>query len=151
VSERIASAERFLHTTSGRKTSRRDRHKVTFVIIDPLDAMGGRVGNAMTAPMIEWTLEILEWVRAQLFENWPEAQLRGSAPDLDPEPYRIRFRDKGKVFWLTLLPPAICNTAVSDVTSLLESEDWIRLMQDTGQVSVGVQEHTKNAPALILS
>ena len=27
----------------------------------------------MTAPMIEWTLEVLEWVRAQVWENWPEA------------------------------------------------------------------------------
>ncbi len=142
--------ERSLHRAGGRKASRCDLHKVTLVIINPLDAMGGRVGKAMTAPMIEWTLEILEWVRGQLFENWPEAQLRGSAPDLDPEPYRIRFRDKGRELWLTLLPPAICNTAVADVTSLLESEDWIRLMQETGQVSVGVQEHTKNTPALVL-
>ncbi len=107
----------------------------------------------MTPQMIEWTLEILEWVRGQLFENWPEAQLRGSAPGVFPEPYRIRFREREKMseYWLTLLPPAICNTTVGDVTALLEAEDWIQLMRDTGQISVGVRAPTEDTPALILS
>jgi hypothetical protein len=50
-----------------------------------------------------------------------------------------------------LLPPAICNTTVGDVTALLEAEDWIQLMRDTGQISVGVRAPTEDTPALILS
>ena len=91
----------------------------------------------MTAPMIEWTLELLEWLRDQLFESWPEAKMRASAPELAPEGYKIRFRDQGRQFWLILSPDAIWNTSVGDVRSALESEGWIPLLRERGTLSVG--------------
>lgn len=94
----------------------------------------------MTAPMIEWTLEILDWIRPQLWNRWPEAKMRGSAPDPDPEGYRIRFRDRGRQFWLILSPEVIGSFAVSDVQSLLEAGDWIRLLRKAGGLRVGVHE-----------
>ena len=102
----------------------------------------------MTAPMIEWTLEMLEWVKAQLFVGWPEAKMRGSAPELGPDGYRIRFRDQGRQFWLVLSPDAIGNTSVGDVRKTLEEENWIRLLKDTGSISVGVREETPTRPVL---
>ena len=102
----------------------------------------------MTAPMIEWTLEVLDWIRTQLWEKWPEAQLRGSAPDIHPVPYRIRFREDGIEYWLNLEPQAMRNAAVADVRSLLEDADWIRLLKETGCVSVGVHEQELSKPVL---
>ena len=104
----------------------------------------------MTAPMIEWTLEVLEWIRGQLPDKWPEVQLRGSAPDaLSPDGYRIRFRHDGRQFWLVLSAPAIENAAVHDVASLLEAQDWIGLMRDFGAISVGVCEDSENRLVLV--
>ena len=102
----------------------------------------------MTAPMIEWTLEVVEWVKAQLFVGWPEAKMRASAPELAPEGYRIRFRDGGRQYWLILSPDAIWNTSVGDVRSILEEEDWIRLIQNTGSISVGIGVGTPSRPVL---
>ncbi len=102
----------------------------------------------MTAPMIEWTLEVLDWIRTQVWEKWPEAQLRGSAPDIHPVPYRIRFRDDGVEYWLTLQPQTMCNAAVADVRSLLEEEDWISLLKTRGCVSVGVEGNDRTRPVL---
>jgi hypothetical protein len=98
--------------------------------------------------MIEWTLEILDWIRTQLWEQWPEAQLRGSAPDIHPVPYRIRFRENGIEYWLNLEPQAMRSTAVADVRSLLEKEHWIKLLKETGCVSVGVHKHELSRPVL---
>ncbi|MFC1574451.1 hypothetical protein ACFL5A_04130 [Gemmatimonadota bacterium] len=103
----------------------------------------------MTAPMIEWTLEVLEWVRAQVWENWPEAKIRGSAPELCPEGYKIRFRDQGKQFWLVLSPQAIWGASVSDVTSLLESRSWIETLREAGKISVNLHEQTPGMPVLL--
>jgi len=102
----------------------------------------------MTAPMIVWTLEVVEWVKAQLFTGWPEAKMRASAPELSPDGYRIRFRHEGRQVWLTLSPDAIEQTSVGDVRTILENEDWIRLLQDTGSLSVGVEAGTPSRPVL---
>ena len=103
----------------------------------------------MTASMIVWTLELLEWVKEQLVERWPEVKLRGSAPDINPDPYRIRFRENGKQYWLVLSPNAIRNTGVAEVASLLETADWIPTMQKTGGIFVDVHEPTGTEPALM--
>jgi len=103
----------------------------------------------MTASMIVWTLELLDWVRGQLVSHWPEVKLRGSAPDITPDPYRIRFRENGKQYWLVLSPDAIRNTGISDVTSLLEANDWISTIKKTGGISVDVREPTETRPVLI--
>ena len=103
----------------------------------------------MNAGMIEWTLQILEWIRGQLPERWPEVQLRGSATDeLSPDGYRIRFRADGMQYWLYLSAPAIENAAVGDVEALLEAQDWIRLMRDSGAISVGISEGPGQTPVL---
>ena len=103
----------------------------------------------MTASMILWTLELLDWIREQLLEDWPGVKLRGGAPDIAPDPYRIRFREGGKQYWLVLSPDAIRNTGVSEVASLLESADWISTLQKTGGISVDVREPTGTQPVLI--
>jgi hypothetical protein len=103
----------------------------------------------MTASMILWTLEFLDWIRDQLVEGWPGVKLRGGAPDITPDPYRIRFRKDGKQYWLVLSPEAITNTGVSDVASLLESSDWIPTLQRTGGISVHVHEPMGTKPLLI--
>jgi hypothetical protein len=103
----------------------------------------------MTASMILWTLELLDWARVQLVESWPKAKLRGGAPDIAPEPYRIRFREDGKQYWLVLSPDTIRNTGVSEVASLLESTDWIQTIKKTGGISVDVNEPTGTQPVLI--
>jgi len=103
----------------------------------------------MTASMILWTLELLDWVKEQLVEGWPEVKLRGSAPDITPDPYRIRFREKGKQYWLVLSPDAIRNTRVAEVISLLETADWIPNMQKTGGITVDVHEPTGTRPVLM--
>ena len=102
----------------------------------------------MTAPMIEWTLEVLEWVRAQLFEQWPEARMRASAPELNPEGYTVRFRDQGRQFWLVLTPEAISKTSVADERTLLEAQDWIQKMRSAGTLSVGVADESAPQPIL---
>ena len=66
----------------------------------------------MTPSMIVWTLDLLDWVREQLGELWPEARLRGGETDIDPEPYRIRLRDAGKQYWLFFSPDAIRGASV---------------------------------------
>ena len=103
----------------------------------------------MTASMILWTLDLLDWVREQLVEGWPEAKLRGSAPDITPDPYGIRFRESGKQYWLVLSPDAIRNTGVSEVTALLETMDWIPTIKETGGISVDVRGPTGRQPVLI--
>ena len=102
----------------------------------------------MTAPMIEWTLEILDWIRPQLWERWPEAKMRGSAPELGDEGYKIRFRDQGRQFWLILCPDLIQKTAVSDVQSVLEEEGWIELLREKGAISVCIQDRSRGRPIL---
>ena len=103
----------------------------------------------MTASMIVWTLELLDWVHQQLRDRWPHARLRGSAPDISPDPYRIRFRDNGKQYWLVLSPAAIQNTGVAEVASLLEATDWICTIKEKGGVFVDVREPTDTQPVLI--
>jgi hypothetical protein len=105
-------------------------------------------GEGMTAPMIEWTLEVLDWIRPQLWKSWPEAEMRGSAPDLEMDGYRIRFRDGGRQFWLVFSPEVIQLSSVSEVQSLLEAADWIRLLRKSGGLSVGVHEDPRQGPSL---
>ncbi len=103
----------------------------------------------MTASTILWTLELLEWVRQELFERWPAARLRGSAPDITPEPYRIRFRADGAQYWLVMSPDAIQNAGMEEVTSLLEAEDWISILKVTGGISVDILGPGDPTPVLI--
>ena len=103
----------------------------------------------MTASMILWTLELLDWVHGQLISAWPGVKLRGSAPDITPDPYRIRFRKDGKQYWLVLSPDTIRNAAVADVASLLEATDWISTIQETGGISVDLDGITETRPVLI--
>ncbi len=103
----------------------------------------------MTASMIVWTLELLEWVKEQLIQQWPEAKLRGSASDIGRGPYRIRFRENGEQYWLVLSPDAIRNTGVVEVASLLETADWIPNMRKAGGIFVDVHKPTGTQPALI--
>jgi hypothetical protein len=104
----------------------------------------------MTAPMIEWTLELLAWIREQIFEHWPQVRLRGSAPDVDPTPYGIRFRDENTEYWLTLLPATMTGTGVDEVQFLLEGENWISLLKEWGSITVGTEVGSPTRPALIL-
>lgn len=104
----------------------------------------------MTAPMIEWTLELLDWMRAQLFETWPSVKMRGSAPELTEEGYRIRFRDQGRQFWLCFSPDAIQQISVEDVRCFLDSQDWIPLLQNTGTLAVDVASEDGPRPILNL-
>ena len=103
----------------------------------------------MTAAMILWTLEMLDWVREQMVLGWPGAKMRGSQPDIAPDPYRIRFRDDGKQYWLVLSPDAIRDTRVSDVASLLAGTDWIHTIQKTGGISVDVEDSKGTRPVLL--
>lgn len=103
----------------------------------------------MTASMILWTLELLEWVRQELFEHWPAARLRGSAPDIAPEPYRIRLRAGEAQYWLVLSPDAIQNVGMEAVTTLLKTEDWISILKVTGGISVDVLGPGDPTPVLI--
>ena len=103
----------------------------------------------MTASMILWTLEFLEWVRQELSESWPTAKLRGSAPDINPEPYRIRFRAEGAQYWLVLSPDAVQNVRMEAVASLLESTDWISTLKATGGISVDTLGCGDPTPVLI--
>ena len=112
------------------------------------DPETGEFWTGMTVQMIEWTLEILEWIRPQLWENWPEAKMRGSAPELDPEGYKIRFRDQGRQFWLILTSDVIQEAAVSDVQSALEAGNWIQVLRENGCLSVGVQKKRGGLPSL---
>jgi hypothetical protein len=102
----------------------------------------------MTAPMIEWTLEVLDWIRPQLWKSWPEAEMRGSAPDLELDAYKIRFRDRGRQFWLVFSPEVIQQSSVSEVQSLLEAADWIRLLRESGGLTVGIHEHPRQGPSV---
>jgi len=98
--------------------------------------------------MILWTLEILDWINDQLFHRWPEVKLRGSAPDVDPEPYRVRFRDDKWEYWLTFSPKTMSHTSVAAVRDLLEKEDWIGRLRTQGQLQVDVCEETGTRPVL---
>lgn len=100
--------------------------------------------------MIEWTLEVLEWIRGQLFEGWPGVKMRGSAPELTPEGYRVRFRDRGRQYWLNFSPDVMDNTSVDDVRALLEGRNWIPLLQDTGTLTVDVTPQDRTRPTLNL-
>ena len=102
----------------------------------------------MTAQAIEWTLEVLEWIRPQLWESWPEAKMRGSAPDFDPEGYKIRFRYQGRQFWLILSPDVIRESAVAEVKSALKAGNWIQLLRENGCLSVGVTKKRGGLPSL---
>ena len=102
----------------------------------------------MTAPMIEWTLEVLDWIRPQLWKNWPEARMRGSAPDLELDGYRIRFRDRGRQFWLIFSPEVIQQSSVSEVQSVMEAGEWLPLLRKSGGLSVGVHDHPRQGPSL---
>ena len=102
----------------------------------------------MTARMIEWTLEILQWIRPQIWESWPEARMRGSAPELGPDGYRIRFRDKGRQYWLILTSEVIQHAAVSEVQSALEAGGWLQLLQENGSLSVGLDGSGGAYPSL---
>jgi hypothetical protein len=103
----------------------------------------------MTPSMIMWTLDLLDWVRGQMADRWPEVRLRGGETDIDPEPYRIRFRDGRQQYWLVLSPDAIRRTGISQVTSLLEGSDWISTLQKTGGVSVGIHDAPEASPVLL--
>lgn len=103
----------------------------------------------MTPSMIFWTLDFLDWIREQLAEHWPEAKLRGGEMDIDPEPYRIRLRDRGKQYWMFLSPEAIRGAGLAEVTSLLDEADWIRTIQETGGLSVGLHDSSEKRPVLI--
>lgn len=98
--------------------------------------------------MIEWTLEVLEWIRTQLFECWPEVKMRGSAPELTPEGYRVRFRDQGRQYWLCFSPDAMDNASVDDVRALLMARNWIPLLQSTGTLAVDVTPEDRSRPVL---
>jgi hypothetical protein len=99
--------------------------------------------------MIMWTLDLLDWLRDQLADRWPEVRLRGGETDFDPEPYRIRLRENGKQYWLFFSPDAIRGTGVADVASLLERSDWISMIRNTGGISVTVSEPRKRDPILV--
>jgi hypothetical protein len=103
----------------------------------------------MTAQMIEWTLEVLEWIRPQLWESWPEAEMRGSYPELEPEGYKIRFRDQGRQFWLILSSDVIRKSAVSEVKSALEAGNWIEVLRQNGSLSVGLLKKRGGQPSLL--
>lgn len=103
----------------------------------------------MTPSMIVWTLDLLDWLRNQLAERWPGASLRGGETDVDPEPYRIRLRDNGNQYWLFFSPDAIRGAGVGDVTNLLEGEDWISTIKETGGLSVEVRHFPERRPVLI--
>jgi len=108
----------------------------------------GEFWTGMTVQMIEWTLEILEWIRPQLWERWPEAKMRGSAPELGPEGYKIRFRDRGRQFWLILTSDVIQRATVSEVQSALEAGNWIQVLRENGCLSVGVPKKRGDLPSL---
>jgi hypothetical protein len=74
--------------------------------------------------------------------------MRGSAPEVGDEGYKIRFRDQGRQFWLILCSDLIQQAAVSDVQSALEAEDWIELLRDKGALSVCVQDRSRGRPIL---
>jgi hypothetical protein len=40
----------------------------------------------MTASMILWTLELIDWVHHRFMDSWPKGRRRGSAPEITPEP-----------------------------------------------------------------
>lgn len=103
----------------------------------------------MNATEILWTLEMLDWINDQLFHGWPEVKLRGSAPDVDPEPYRVRFRDDEREYWLTFCPKTMSHTSVADVRDLLEKEDWIRRIQTKGLLEVELCRETGTRPVLV--
>ena len=103
----------------------------------------------MTPSMIMWTLDLLDWVRAEIAAKWPEVKLRGGETDFDPEPYRVRFRGGGKQYWLVLSPDAIRHTHLAEVTSLLEGSDWIGTMQKTGGIYVEVHASGMIQPVLV--
>jgi len=102
----------------------------------------------MTALEIEWTLEVLDWIRPQLWRSWPEAEMRGSTPELDPEGYRIRFRDRGRQFWLILSPEVIRQSVVSEVRAVLEAGDWLQLLRKSGGLLVGLHDPPRRGPSL---
>lgn len=102
----------------------------------------------MTAGMIEWTLEVLEWIRPQLWERWPEVEMRGSSPELSTDGYRIRFRDRGRQFWLVFDPALIQGAEVAEVQSILEAGHWLQVLRDAGSLHVERGEQPPHLPVL---
>jgi hypothetical protein len=103
----------------------------------------------MTASMIEWTLEVLDWIRPQLWERWPEAEMRGSSPELSPDGYRIRFRDRGRQFWLVFSPELIQYSTVAEVQSLMNAGDWLQVLRESGSLRVERGKDPPHRPVLI--
>jgi len=102
----------------------------------------------MTAEMIEWTLLLLEWLKERVLEDWPETRLRGSAPELDPDGYTIRFRENGDEYWMVILPEVIQRVPVDRVEDLLFSERWVDRMKATGCLHIGLREEEGSHPQL---
>lgn len=102
----------------------------------------------MNAEMIEWTLLLLEWIRGRIAEEWPASQLRGSAPDMDPGGYTIRFRENGDEFWMVIMPEVIQQVPVDRVENLLSVEGWVERMRETGCLHIGTDERQPSLPRL---
>lgn len=102
----------------------------------------------MTAEMIEWTLVLLEWIKGRVLESWPEAKLRGSVSEFDPDGYSIRFRENGDEYWMVVGHEVIQLATVGQVTELFQKEDWIAHMKRTGCIHVGLPEEGTGKPAL---
>ena len=102
----------------------------------------------MTVEMIEWTLVLLEWIKGRVPETWPQAKLRGSVSEFDPEGYSIRFRENGDEYWMVIAHETIQFATVEQVTKLLKAEDWIGHMKRTGCLHVGLQEEGTGRPVL---
>lgn len=115
---------------------------------DPRISLLDSGGEYMTASMIEWTLEVMDWMRPRVWERWAGAEMRGSYPELGPDGYRIRFRENGRQFWVVISPEAIQETSVSDVLAALEAADWIGTLKRSGSLFVGVQRNGRPVPAL---
>jgi hypothetical protein len=106
--------------------------------------------NAMTEAMIEWTLELLDWIRDQLPREWPDVEMRGNHPELTSEGYCIRFRHSNRQFWLCCSPAVMAALPVSEVEHLLTTRDWISLLRETGMLRVDVMPQDPFHPILNL-
>jgi len=102
----------------------------------------------MTAEMIEWTLLLLEWIRGEILDGWPDSKLRGSAPELDPEGYTIRFRENGDEYWMVIGPEVIRGVPVDRVEALLHTQGWIGKMRKTGCLHIGIHSTNPTNPQL---
>jgi hypothetical protein len=105
-------------------------------------------GVPMNAEMIEWTLLLLEWIRGQILEEWPESRLRGSEPDFDTDGYTIRFRENEDEYWMVIGPEVIRRVPVDRVESLLSTQGWVGKMRETGCLHIGTHTKEPNMPQL---